>query len=1331
MTTRKRQVAFALAIVLAAAAFAADEPQAPVRTLYVTATAHLDTQWRWTIRDTIEKFIPDTLHGNFALFEKYPDYVFSFEGAFRYMLMKEYYPAEYGRLTDPKIGYVKAGRWKPAGSWVDAVDTNIPSPESLFRQALYGNGFFAREFGAGARSRDVYLPDCFGFGFALPSIAAHSGLVGFSTQKLTWGSSVGVPFDVGLWEGVDGSRLVAVLNPGDYVSKITSNLATDPTIVTAIDRVGGRSGAYVNMKYFGVGDQGGAPRDASVELLEQSLHTSGPVTVRSAASDQLARDLTQSGDAAAPRNLPTYRGELLMTSHGAGCYTSEAAMKRFNRSNERLADAAERAAVVADWLGGLRYPTDALRDAWVRFLWHQFHDDLTGTSLPEAYEFSWNDEAIAANQFAGILSDAVGVVARAVDTRTKGVPLVVYNPLSLARTDIVEADVTFDAPPAGVRVLAPDGREVAAQMVRAEGKTAHVLFVASAPSLSFTVFDVQPLTAPVKAESELSVSALRLENARYRVELGPTGDIAAIHDKAANLELLSAPLQLQLLHDMPSKWPAWEVDFADLSATPRTVVGGEAKVRVVESGPARVALEVTRTADGSTFVQTLRLAAGGAGDRIEIVTEIDWRTPGTLLKAAFPLASANESATYDLGLGTIARGVSTPRLYEVPAQRWADLSAKDGHFGVAILNDSKYGWDHPDAGTLRLTLLHTPAVRESWRWVGDQLSMDLGHHRVLLGLVGHAGDWREGGVPWHADRLNQPLLAWQSTSHAGALGRVFSLAQVETGNAASPPVAIRALKKAEEGAELVVRMEELTGRAAEAIRLKTASPIVGFREINAAEEPLVKSDPRIQAPAHLDHGVLVVPFAPYQPRTFALKLAAPPAQVPPPQSKPLRLPFDLDGVTRDGETGGDFDGEKHTIAAELFPSSLQLAGATFSFGPKDRGDMNVLRCRGQQLELPKGLWNRLYLLATALGDREAVFEIGGVKVPLWIQDWAEPIAQWDNRLNGGVRHDDPAEIVPAYTKTARLGWLGTHRHDRDGRNQAYAFTNVFFYRLDLPRGVAVVTLPNDPAVRILAATVARSDNDAVVAAQRFFDPPQRTAVRIRAPHTSFTDSLRVEVSSPNPYAVVHYTLDGSEPSAGSPIVAGPLTLTATTTVKARAFAPGLDNSFTAAATFRQLTLHPAVTAPDAKPGLACRYYEGQWRELPDVAALKPARDTTLAEVLAPAFTRPEYFVLTLSGYWRVPSDGLYLLSLRSDDVAALDLDGDRLIDPASANGGGDDRRELALKAGLHPLSLRYLHRRGDAALELWIQGPGFAMRPIRQDELLHDPDTPGAIEAPH
>ncbi|HPI74634.1 MAG TPA: alpha-mannosidase, partial [bacterium] len=238
-------------------------PDSPAqKKAYLVATSHLDTQWRWTIQTTIRDYIPNTLRGNFALLQRYPEYVFNFEGAFRYMLAKEYYPQEYARMAD----YIRAGRWQVTGSFVDACDVNIPSPESLIRQALYGNGFFQKEFGK--TSCDIFLPDCFGFGYALPSIARHCGLLGFSTQKLTWGSSVGIPFDIGLWQGVDGHTLIAALDPGAYVSDLTQDQSRDSVVARAIDRQWRRSGLSVAYRYYGTGDVGGAPSEGSVQWLE-------------------------------------------------------------------------------------------------------------------------------------------------------------------------------------------------------------------------------------------------------------------------------------------------------------------------------------------------------------------------------------------------------------------------------------------------------------------------------------------------------------------------------------------------------------------------------------------------------------------------------------------------------------------------------------------------------------------------------------------------------------------------------------------------------------------------------------------------------------------------------------------------------------------------------------------------------------------------------------------------------------------------------------------------------------------------------------------------------
>src|SRR6202046_5440627 len=201
-------------------------------TLYVVGYAHLDTEWRWEYPQVIDEYIRKTMEDNFKLFEKYPHYVFSFSGANRYRFMKEYFPADYARLKK----YVDEGRWFPAGSSVEEGDVNAPSAEAIIRQILYGNDWFRKELGRA--SAEYMLPDCFGFPASLPTILAHAGVRGFSTQKLVWGSSAdgggpdsrertpeGTPFDVGVWVGPDGESVLAGLNPGDYSGGIYSDLS--------------------------------------------------------------------------------------------------------------------------------------------------------------------------------------------------------------------------------------------------------------------------------------------------------------------------------------------------------------------------------------------------------------------------------------------------------------------------------------------------------------------------------------------------------------------------------------------------------------------------------------------------------------------------------------------------------------------------------------------------------------------------------------------------------------------------------------------------------------------------------------------------------------------------------------------------------------------------------------------------------------------------------------------------------------------------------------------------------------------------------------------------
>jgi alpha-mannosidase len=1016
------------------------------KTLYAVGYAHLDTQWRWTYVDTINGCLRRTLYDNFRLLEKYPHYVFNFSGANRYRMMAEYYPAEYAKLKQ----WVASGRWFPCGSSWEENDVNVPSSESLIRQILFGREYFRREFGV--ESAEFMLPDCFGFPASLPSVLAHCGLRGFSTQKLTWGSAVGIPFNVGVWRGPDGRSVIAALNPGNYGGHVDENLATSKAWLKRIEENAARGGLFTDYHYYGIGDQGGAPSEGSVQWIEKALATKGPLKVVSAKADQMFRDISD----AQKEKLPVYQGDLLLTEHSAGSITSQAYMKRWNHMNENLADAAEKASVAADLLGASPYPREKLHNAWGLVLGSQFHDMLPGTSTPKAYEYCWNDELVAMNSFAAALTEGVRGVAEGLDTRiaggSSGVPLVVFNPLSVDREDVVELAENLDA--AAVQICDGAGNAVPTQNV--EGPNGRrVLFLARVPALSFAVFSARPSSSSATG-GELKASANRLENARYRVTINAAGDIASVFDKLAGRELLAEPSRLALLYENPSLYPAWNMDWADRQKPPVGYVEGPAAIRVAENGPVRVALEVTRHGENSTFVQTIRLAAGAAGERVEVACNVNWQGRERSLKAVFPLTVANPLATYNWELGKVQRGNNEPKKYEVPAHQWFDLTDTKGDYGVSVLSDYKYGSDKPADNQLRLTLLYTPGTRGGY---GDQASQDWGRHEFTYALFGHRGSWQQSDVDWQAARLGRPMAVFAAAPHGGVLGHTFTLLR-----SSSEQVAIQAVKLPEEPAtgkglwkDIVVRVQELHGKPAHNVRISSMPNSDGLKDIRAAAE--LDGVERTLGPLPLDHGELALDFTPYQVRTLRLTVGARWGLREASRSAPVAIPYDVCAFSRRGEkpTRG-FDEQNRTMPGDRIGDTLVSDGITYKLGPRAADQPSALTCRGQMLQLPSGQWSDIYLLVARNGrDKQAL-------------SWSGYIGQWDRRIFG---HGRPTAIETGYINRDPVAWFCSHRNTADGGHETYAYSYLYTQTQPLPRGARTFQLPTDESLRVFAVSAAK------------------------------------------------------------------------------------------------------------------------------------------------------------------------------------------------------------------------------------------------------------------
>ncbi|MEO7982941.1 MAG: glycoside hydrolase family 38 C-terminal domain-containing protein [Bacteroidota bacterium] len=1028
------------------------------KVLYTIGYAHLDTEWNWDYPTTINEYIKNTMEDNFKLFEKYPDYVFNFTGSRRYHMMKEYYPASYKKV----IEYIKEGRWYVSGSSVDEGEVNISSSESGLRQVLYGNLFFKREFNK--QSLDYMLPDCFGFVATMPSIWSHAGLLGFSTQKLTWHSSNGIPFNVGVWEGPDGKSVLAALNATNYGGHIVESLDKDKEWTARMESNFKKYGVSFDFRYYGTGDVGGAPGDKDVSNAVHSIkQDDGNFKVVLTSSDQMFKDITP----ALRDKLPTYSGDLLLTEHSAGSMTSQSFMKRANRKNELLAKSAEQLASIADWLGGASYPLNKINNAWDLVLGSQFHDILPGTAIPKAYNYAWNDEFIAMNGFSEVLKNSVSAIAHGLNTQVEGKAVVVYNPVAIDREDVVTAELIYSQTPANVKVVDKSGNIVPSQIIAKKGNNLTIIFLAKLPSAGLSVFDIRE-SKEKAPESLMDATSQTLENSYFKVKINENGDISSIYDKTALKEVLSKPASLQFLKENPSEWPSWNMDWKDRMNPPIDFMNKEVTVKVVEKGPVRVALEITKKGLNSEITQIISLAEGEAGKRIEVSNKIDWQSKEVSLKAAFPTTVVNEFATYSLNTAAIQRTTNNEVKFEVPGRQWIDLTDRSNSYGISILEDCKYGSDKPDNNTLRLTLMYTPKAT-SFVYQGSQ---DWGIHDFKYGIYPHAGDWAYAMTPWQGSFLNAPLIGFETTKHDGAIGKEFSLVKLNTHK-----VDIMAFKKAEESDYYIVRFNELYGKNAEGVSASFPGKIVDAYEVNGQE---VKT-----GDANFTNGTLNFDMTRFLIRSFAIKFEKPMQNRSKREQKSVVIPFNEDVISFDSNRGDGHMTDSLALPAELIPSEIESEDISFKMGSTADGAKNVVAANGQKIDLPSGKYNKLYILAAATKDTQGDLVIGKQTIHLGVQNWTGFIGQhYGRKLT--EKDTKVTEITSAFCKRDNIAWYASHCHSPKA-NEAYQYSYIYKYEIDLPGGVRSVTLPKNESIRIFAISVANNTNDEVIPLQPLYD----------------------------------------------------------------------------------------------------------------------------------------------------------------------------------------------------------------------------------------------------
>ncbi len=744
--------------------------------------SHIDLAWLWRYKHTREKGVRSFTTVNRMLLQ-HPDYLFMQSSPQLYSSLKEDDPELYKHITN----WVQEGRWEASGAmWVEA-DCNIPSGESLARQLIYGKKFFREEFGLD--SKFLWLPDVFGYSYALPQLLKSAGVDNFITTKISWNDTNKMPHDTFLWKGLDGTEVIThfITTPEVTadVSFYTYNGMITPETVTGVWENYRDKAINTDMLIcYGYGDGGGGPTRDMVKSIESLKQIPGLPVVKSGFVqdylDKLNTTIQEAGESVA-----VWDGELYFELH-RGTYTSQARIKRTNRKLElAYRDAEILSAMAAIKARDLEaYPASKLEEGWKLILKNQFHDIIPGSSIKEVYRDSEIEHRVADH----IAGDAITRASQTLLEESE--EFTVFNTFSRKRKALVKVDA------------------------RHAMQSGYAL-VAMQP------FSQSPLASIICDTSELGTITYKdgcIETDLLTVRWNAQGQLTSVFNKENNRETLAANANcLEISEDRPREYDTWELDptLAMKMETITNLVSSE----LIDEGPLFVKVRFTWTYNKSTISQVLTVYAFSS--RIDFITEVDWHEKQKTLRTAFPVNIRSLTARYDIQFGTIERPTVKntswdEAKFETVGHQWADFSERG--FGVGLLNDCKYGYDI-HGNVMRLSLLKSAESPDT--------RAEAGMHAFTYSLYPHAQPWYESELLTQAWDLNSPLFAFQ-----GKMGEDFPLFSIESKNAC-----IDAIKRSEDNDGFVIRMHENTG-GQDTIHIELPDCFSSWSQTNLLEEPL-------------------------------------------------------------------------------------------------------------------------------------------------------------------------------------------------------------------------------------------------------------------------------------------------------------------------------------------------------------------------------------------------------------------------------------------------------------------------------------------------------------
>lgn len=770
-------------------------------TVHCVGHTHIDVAWLWRLKNTREK-AQRSFSTALRLMEEFPEFVFLQTQPQLYQYLKSDSPELYERIREK----VKEGKWETdGGMWLEA-DCNISSGESLVRQFLHGIRFFEKEFGK--KCEYLWLPDVFGYSWALPQILKKSGINTFMTTKISWNEFNTMPNDVFRWRGLDGSEVLTYFIQTPEESRpINARFSTYNGVLSPRATLGGwqkfrnKDLSRDVLIAYGYGDGGGGVTRDMLKMGRAMRQIPGLPNIKPDKAGNFFRGLHKSVENS-DHYVQTWDGELYFEYH-RGTYTSQALNKKWNRKSEwKLAE--------TEWLSALsaqkggEYPQEEIHRGWETILRNQFHDIIPGSSIREVYQDSRKEYEETDRSLTEIQQKAFHTLA----TPQKQA-YTVYHFGSFARNSCVELPVSEE----GVFRL-EDGRELACQKTAGGSLVEVPVGAASLETVYFTPGKAKQEESPFRFSKE----DLSVETPHYQLKWNSCGWLCSVFDKDFRREVLRGEgARLDLFEDKPLNYDAWNVDIFYSQKKENAVLQGAPEV--VEEGPVRMVIRFRYRYRHSEFVQDVIVYR--TSRRIDFAFSADWQESHRLLKSTFEFEIRSTKASYDIQYGHVERPTHWNTSwdwarFEVVGHKWADLS--ENNYGAAILNDCKYGYSTKD-NVMAISLLRSPKMPDT--------SADMGRHEFTYSLLPHAGNAADSNVIEESVALNQPLHYFEGACEDSGKQMI---------RCEDRSVHLDALKKAEDGDGWIVRVHECRGGSCRT-SLSSDYGIEKAVECNLLEEP--------------------------------------------------------------------------------------------------------------------------------------------------------------------------------------------------------------------------------------------------------------------------------------------------------------------------------------------------------------------------------------------------------------------------------------------------------------------------------------------------------------